>query len=67
MARITISVPKPTPIDNGPLDGMFSQSQAISDAVSQFWKMKLATEADLGKVEETKDGYNVEIKYERTN
>ena len=64
MKSITIYVPKPTPIDNGPLDEMFSRSQAISAAVGKFWNMGLAIEADLGKVEETDDGYKVEITYE---
>lgn len=62
--RIKIDVEKPSPIDNGPLDNLFGRSQAISEAVSKFWKMGLASEAELGTVEETETGFTVEIIYE---
>jgi len=42
---------------------MFDRSCAISDAVSQFWGMKLAVEADLGEVKEYDDRYEVTIIY----
>ena len=44
--RVTIEVPKPAPIDNGPLDEIFNSSLAISDAESKFWDMKLASKAE---------------------
>lgn len=56
-----VSVVKPKPIDNGVLDNMFGRSQAISEAVSKFWGMGLASRAELGKVISTKTGYDVEI------
>jgi len=59
----TISVMNPKPIDDGVLDSMFSSSQAISEAVSKFWGMNLATKAELGKVTKTNTGYDVEIIY----
>ena len=63
MDTVMIEVQKPSPIDNGPLDSLFARSQAISDAVSKFWKMGLASKAELGKVEEADAGYKVEIIY----
>ena len=58
-----ISVGNPRAIDNGVLDTMFGSSQAISEAVSKFWEMGLATKAELGNVTKTNTGYDVEIKY----
>ena len=60
---IVIAVDKPKSIDGGILDTMFGSSQAISDAVSKFWDMGLATKAELGKVIQTNTAYNVEILY----
>lgn len=60
---IVIEVAKPEPIDNGVLDGIFNSSQAISDAVSKFWRLNLAKHATLGKVTNTQSGYEVEIIY----
>ena len=58
-----ISVPNPATIDSGILDTMFGSSQAISDAVSEFWGLNLAARAELGTVTTTLNGYDVEIKY----
>ncbi len=60
---ITINVATPKPIDNGILDTMFGSSQAISEAVSKFWEMGLASKAELGKVTKSITGYDIEIKY----
>ena len=60
-----ITVENPGTIDNGPIDGLFSRSCAISDAVSKFWEMGLASKAELGKVAKTDSGYNVEIIYNK--
>jgi len=58
-----ISVSKPTPIDGDILDTMFDSSRAISEAVCRFWKLGLASKAELGKVTKTDSGYEVEIIY----
>jgi len=60
---IVINVPNPEPLDDGILDKIFGSSQAISDAVSNFWTMNLAHKAELGKVSQTQNGYSVEILY----
>ena len=60
-----ISVGNPKSLDGGVLDTMFGSSQAISEAVSKFWKMDLtkSSRAELGNVTKTSTGYDVEIKY----
>lgn len=63
MERVILTVPRPEPIDGDALDKLFNRSQAISSAVSAFWKLGLAPKAELGDVTETKNGYNVEILY----
>lgn len=64
MNSTTITVPKPTPIDGGVLDELFSRSRAISDAVSRFWQLGLSSKAELGEVVETEDAFNVKILYQ---
>jgi len=63
MATCTITVKKP--VSNLPivLDEMFDSSVAISEAVSQFWKKKLAVSAELGEVKEYDDRFEVSIIY----
>ena len=63
MAECTITVKKPARNLPAVLDKMFDRSCAISDAVSQFWGMKLAVEANLGEVKEYDDRYEVTIIY----
>ena len=63
MTSTVISVDNPKPIDGGVLDTMFGSSQAISEAVSKFWKMGLASRAELGSIIKTSTGYDVEIKH----
>ena len=63
MSNIIIEVERPEPIDGNILDEIFSPSLAISEAVSKFWDMGLATKAELGKVNPTDNGYQVEILY----
>ena len=63
MPECTITVKKPARNLPAVLDKMFDRSCAISDAVSQFWGMKLAVEADLGEVKEYDDRYEVTIIY----
>jgi len=60
----TIIVKKP--IDNTlppVLDEMFASSLAISEAVSQFWKLGLSDSAKLGQVRESPEKYEVDIIY----
>ena len=63
MAVCTITVKKPVSKLPAGLDEMFDSSIAISEAVSQFWKMGLAVSAELGKVKEYDDRYEVSIVY----
>jgi hypothetical protein len=61
---IIIEVPKPAPVDNGPIDTVFGRHWAISNAASNFWDMKLAGTAQLGTVTELENGgYSVEFIY----
>ncbi len=63
MAVCTITVKKT--LNNLPpvLDKIFDSSIAISKAVSQFWEMGLAVSAELGKVKEYDDRYEISIVY----
>lgn len=59
----TFNIKKPVSTLPDVLNTMFDSSIAISEAVSQFWKLNLCEQAELGKVIEHDDCYEVNIKY----